>query len=119
MPALARSSETNDLVLRLRRVLSGVDLDCQCRVTLEGALNRFTALEYRRHVRKALAGAREQRDQIVARLAFLAEIDELTEQEPDRSVFAEVAMLFDEIGAAASEASMAIRSVASLTRARR
>lgn len=119
MPALAYSSDTNDLVSRLRRVLSGIDLDCQCRVRLEGALSRFTALEYRRQIRKALAEARERRDQIVARLAFLAEIDELTEQESDHSVFAEVAMLFDEISAAASDASRAIRSTASLESARR
>lgn len=112
MPALAYSSETDDLVTRLRRILSAVDLDCGCRVRLEGALDRFTALEYRRQTRKALSQAREQRDQIIARLAFLAEIDELTEQESDRTVFAEVAVLFDEIGAAAIEAAKAIRSIA-------
>jgi hypothetical protein len=66
-------------------------------------------------MRRALAEARENKDQIIARLAFLAEIDELTEHEPDRTVFAEVAALFDEISVAAGEAAKAIRSVASLT----
>jgi hypothetical protein len=118
MPVLVYSSDADDLVLRLRRVLSTVDLDCGCRVRLEGALDRFTALEYRRQMRKALAEAREQRDQIIARLAFLAEIDEITEHEPDRTVFVEVATLFDEIGAAATGAAKAIRSTASLARKR-
>jgi hypothetical protein len=115
MPVLAYSSQKDDLVLRLRRLLSAVDLDCDCRATLHGALDRFTALEYRRQMRRALAEARENKDQIIARLAFLAEIDELTEHEPDRTVFAEVAALFDEISVAAGEAAKAIRSVASLT----
>ena len=80
MPALVHSSpDAEDLVSRLRRVISTVDLNCQCRVRLEGALDRFTALEHRRQARQAIANAREQRDQIIARLAFLAEIDELTD----------------------------------------
>jgi hypothetical protein len=114
MPTLAYSSDMTDLVARLRRVLTGIDLDCTCRVSLDGALERFTALEYRRQMRKAIADAREQRDQIVARLAFLAEIDEITEQEADRSVFAEVVLLFEEIGAAATDAARAIRSATAL-----
>ena len=101
-------------MLRLRRLLSAVDLDCECRATLHGALDRFTALEYRRQMRRALAEARENKDQIIARLAFLAEIDEITEHELDRTVFAEVAALFDEIGTAAVDAAKAIRAASSL-----
>lgn len=110
MPTLAYSSDTMDLVTRLRRVLTGTDLDSSCRATLDGALERFTALEYRRQMRKAIAEAREQRDEIIARLAFLAEIDEITEHEADRSVFGEVVLLFDEIGTAAADAARAIRA---------
>lgn len=118
MSVLAYSPKTSDLVSRLRRILSAAELDCACHVTIEGALNRFTALERRRQMRKALAAAREQKDQIIARLAFLAEVDEITESNPDRALFAEVAALFDEIGAAAAEAAKAIRSIASLAHAR-
>jgi hypothetical protein len=119
MPMLAYSSDTTDLVARLRRVLTGIDLDCSCRATLDGALERFTSLEYRRQMRRAIAEAREQRDQIVARLAFLAEIDEITEQEADRSVFAEVGLLFDEIGVAAAEAARVIRAATAMAATRR
>lgn len=119
MPTLAYSSDATDLVARLRRVLTGIDLDCSCRARLDGALDRFTALEYRRQMRKAIAEAREQRDQIIARLAFLAEIDEITEQEADRTVFAEVVLLFDEISVAAAEAARAIRAATVATGSRR
>ena len=119
MPVLAySSSDADDLVSRLRRVLSAVDLNCRCRARLEGALDRFTALEYRRQARKGIADAREHRDQIIARLAFLAEIDELTEQEPDNTVFGEIATLFDEIAAAAAVAAKAIRHSAFLAQRR-
>jgi hypothetical protein len=43
-------------------------------MTLEGALDRFVTLEHRRQMRRALAEAREQRDLIIARLAFLDEV---------------------------------------------
>jgi hypothetical protein len=114
MPVLAYSPEKDDLVARLHRLLSAVDLDCDCRAALHGALERFTALEYRRQMRRALAEARENKDQIIARLAFLAEVDEITEHERDRTVFTEVAMLFDEIGTAAADAAKAIRTATSL-----
>lgn len=119
MRALKNATENTDLVLRLRRVLMAVDLDCQCRTSLQGALNRFTSLEYRRQRRKALAEAREHKDQIIARVAFLAELDEVTEREADASVFEEMAMLFDEIGEAAAEAATAIRSIAAFPRRER
>lgn len=116
MPAPPRAAESTDLIWRLRRVLSAVDLDCQCRTSLEGVLNRFTSLEHRRLMRKALAETREHKDQIIARLAFLAELDEITERETDRTVFEEMAILFDEIGAAAQEAARSVRSIGSLQR---
>jgi len=109
MLSLAHATETTNLVLRLQRVLLAVDLDCACRARLEGALNRFTSLERRRQNRTALATAREQKDQIIARLAFLAELDEITERESDQTVFEEMALLFDEIGASAANAAAVIR----------
>lgn len=119
MRALANTAEPTDLVSRLRRVLLAVDLDCQCRRSLEDALDRFTSLECRRQRRKALADAREHRDRIIARLAFLAELDEVTEGEADVTIFEEMAILFDEIGDASAGAANAIRSIALLSRRER
>lgn len=119
MRALANTAEPADLVSRLRRVLLAVDLDCQCRRSLEDALDRFTSLEYRRQRREALGDAREHRDRIIARLAFLAELDEVTEGEADVTIFEEMAILFDEIGEASTGAANAIRSIALLSRRKR
>jgi hypothetical protein len=102
-------SQPEDLLHRLRRVLSLLHLDCECRETLDGALDRFSGLESRRQLKTALAQARRHRDWISAQLGFLADLDDITEQESDDSVFEEMAMLFDEISTAATRAAKAIR----------
>jgi hypothetical protein len=111
MPTLVRSDQTMDLVSRLQRVLLAADLDCACRTRLEGALDRFTSLEQRRQTRQMLAATRKQKDQIIAKLAFLAELDEITERETDQTVFEEMALLFVEIAASAIDAAAAIRRI--------
>lgn len=108
MPVLS-PSQPEDLFHRLRRVLSLLHLDCECRETLDGVLDRFSSLELRRQLKTALGHARGQRDWISAQLDFLADLDEITEQEADDSVFEEMAMLFDEIRVAATSAAKAIR----------
>lgn len=114
MPLLPYVREPNELVHRIRRVLSSVQLDCECRTTLDGALDRFSDLEYRRRLRNGLRQARQQREWIKTQLSFLAELDEITEHEDDHSVFEEMAALFDEIGASAKSAAQTIRETKSL-----
>ena len=113
MATNAQSTDAPDLITRLRRVLVAVDLNSPSENALEGALTRFASLEHRRYRRKALSDAREHKDWIIARLAFLSELDEISERETDNTVFEEMALLFDEIGAASSRAAVAVRSVAS------
>ncbi|CAN1724869.1 conserved protein of unknown function [Hyphomicrobium sp. 1Nfss2.1] len=109
----ARSTnQPGDLLNRLRRILSSLHLDCECRETLDGALDRFSNFESRRELRDALAQGRRQRDWIYAQLGFLADLDDITEFEADESVFEEMAMLFDEVGAAARGAAKSIRQAA-------
>jgi hypothetical protein len=117
MTTLLNPTGRKDLISRLRRVLATAQLDCQCRATLDGALARFSALESHRHLRGALGEARRQREWIAAQLAFLAELDEITAQETDGSVYEEVAALFDEIAAAAALAAQAIRDTAATAQA--
>lgn len=105
-------SGATDLVTRFQRVVSAIRLDCDCEATLKRALARFAMLEHTREVRKSLAVASEHKDQIIARIAFLAELDELNEHEADRSVFSEMALLFDEIAAAAGAAAVALCAIA-------
>jgi hypothetical protein len=102
-------TDVGDLVSRLRRDLSAVEIDCACRTTLDSALTRFSAAEPRRRLRAAIDDARRHRDWIAAQLAFLAELDDITDRESDSTVFEEMAMLFDEIVVAARAAAHAIR----------
>lgn len=99
---------------RLAAVIRDVDLDCDCRARLEEALARFAALEGLRTARAHLSDARRQRERIEAILAFLKDLDELVATEADRSVFAEIAALFDDIASAAAEGSRALRTLADL-----
>lgn len=101
----------SELIGRLRRVLLPEQLDCSCRETLAGALARFDALEHRREARRALADARDQKGRIVALLAFLSDLDSLSETESDRSVFEEMALLFVEIGRSAETGAAALREL--------
>ena len=110
-------TESADTIDRFRRVLTGVSLDCECRITLDGVLDRFSAFERRRQLRDGLQQARCQRDMIASRLRFLAELDEITEREVDRTVFEEMALLFDEVSASAAQAARAVRETQSLLNA--
>jgi hypothetical protein len=109
MPTFSHPAQPADLVHRLRRALSLVQLDCQCRTTLDGALDRLSSVEYRGQLRESLQHARRQRDWIASQLSYLADLDEITELESDQTVFEELALSFDEISAVAAEAAQSIR----------
>lgn len=95
------SPESGPLVGRLANLLDGVDLDCSCRAKLDDALTRFADLERLRERRQLLADARQQVAHIGALLDLLKELDDLGFNEADRTVFAEVAQLFEDVAEAA------------------
>lgn len=107
-------SMTSDLITRLQRTVSSIGLDRQSRATLDEAFDRFAVLERRREVRTAIAAARTQRDRIARFLELLVELDELDEREQDNSVFAEAAVLFEEIARCAAEGAIATDTIAAL-----
>jgi hypothetical protein len=109
MAEKGRNSETFDLIARLQIVLTRTDLDCSCRELLSGALERFSDLEARRLSRRSLLRARDHKDRIAAILALLSELNQLTENERDRTVF--VALLFDDIGHSAAAGAAALRDI--------
>ena len=113
MPMVQRmpANDTADLIGRLQAVLMRVDLDCQCRESLSEAIDRFSALEQRRLSRRSLAEARDRKDRIIAILAFLSELDQVTEGERDRTVFEEMALLFLEIANCANAGAAALRAI--------
>jgi hypothetical protein len=96
-------AEVDPLVGRLANLLSGVDLDCACRTKLDDALARFADLERLRERRQLLADARQQVARINTLLDFLRELDDLGLNEADRTVFDEVAQLFEDVAAAARQ----------------
>jgi hypothetical protein len=103
--------EALDLIGRLQTVLTRMDLDCSCREILGDALERFSNLEEQRLSRRSLLRARDHKDRIDAILMLLSELDQLTENEKDRTVFTEMALLFDEIGRSAEAGAVALRDI--------
>ena len=95
-------------------MIDTVELDCECRARLDQALARFSALEDRRMLRQHLVRARQHRERIKAILDFLQEVDDLVTAEPDRSVYAELALLFEEVAAIAAEGAASMHQLAAL-----
>lgn len=100
-----------DVIGRLRHVLGHVQLDCKCQDNVFGALDRFVLLEERRFQRRQLAEARDCRERIAAMVMRLAELDEISESEPDRTVFKELELLFSAVSDDAAEAAGALRRI--------
>ncbi|WP_377843986.1 hypothetical protein [Bosea sp. UC22_33] len=107
----APPTSASELIGRLRRVLRPEELNCTCRETLDGALDRFDQLERRREWRRQLTTARDHKERISALLVFLSELDALSEAENDRSVFEELALLFIEIARSAEAGAAALREL--------
>lgn len=99
------------VVRRLATLMKDVQLDCGCLARLDEALARFAALEERRVARHHLASARRQRERIEAVLFFLQDLDDLVATERDRSVFLDIALLFEDIATSATAGADAMRQL--------
>jgi hypothetical protein len=99
------------VVGRLANLIKDARLDCECRSKLDETLARFAALEIRRTARGHLANARSQRERIEAILFFLQDLDEMGATERDRSVYVDVALLFDDIANTAKEGAFSMRQL--------
>lgn len=102
------------VVSRLAALLKDVQLDCQCRSRLDEALARFVSLEEQSTASGHLDAARQHRDRIHAALGFLQDLDELVAAEPDRSVYMDFTLLFEDIAATARAGSEAMRQLAAV-----
>lgn len=101
-------------VSRVRRIIGEVELDCRCKVTLDDALDRYAVLELARQRGSALRGARGARATIGALVDLLAELDEVSDVESDRSVFGEFALMFESIAEEATAAAAGMRRLEAL-----
>ena len=116
VPADAAGNPAEATVIRrIKTLIEGVDLDCECRARLNDALARFATLEHRRMLRQHLVRARQHRERIEAILGFLQEVDELVATEPDRSVYKELGLLFEEVAVIAKDGACAMNRLASLS----
>jgi hypothetical protein len=100
-PSATASPAPSPLLTRVRAVMDTLDLDCRCRGKLDAALERFEALESRRQLRGLILDARHQAERIGALLELVGELDTVSTDEADLSVFQEIALLFEDIKAAA------------------
>lgn len=111
-PQLARGrTSDSQLTRRIRNLIGTVALDCNCRQRVNDALQRFITQEQQRQDRHCLMDARQQRASIAALVDLLGELEEVSWQEGDRSVFAELAHIFDDIARAAALGSTALRMI--------
>lgn len=108
---VARRFADMAIVGRLANVIKAAQLDCGCRARLDETLARFAALETRRAAREHLTNARSQRERIEAILFFLQDLDEMGAAERDRSVYLDVALLFDDIVNTAKEGAFSMRQL--------
>jgi hypothetical protein len=111
MTAHCTGCESLALVKRMQTVFTGSNMDGHCREMLRSAVDRFLALEARRLSTTLLTRARDRKERIAAILTLLSELNQVTEDESDRSVFEELALLFDEISSTAVAGSAALREI--------
>jgi hypothetical protein len=105
------NSDSLDLARRMRSVLNGANMDGHCLEMLRSAFDRFLELETRRMSKRLLIGVRDQKQRIAALLGLLSDLDQITETEPDHTVYVEMALLFEEIGRTATNAAASLREV--------
>jgi hypothetical protein len=110
-PKPAPSAST--LARRLNRIIAGVALDCDCRLRVSDALERFAMQERDRQDRRNLMQARQHRSAIAGLIDLLAELEEIDWHESDRSVFGELAGIFDDIAHEASLGAATMRVISS------
>ena len=106
-----REEDAGRLTQRIRNLIGTVALDCDCRQRVNDALQRFAAQEQHRHDRQCLMDARQHRASIAALVDLLGELEDVTWQEGDRNVFAELAHIFDDIARMAAQGSAAMQMI--------
>jgi hypothetical protein len=99
------------IVARLTAEIKEAPLDCECKPKLDETLAHFTVLERQRTIHKHLLDARHCREQIETMIYYLNDLDELGPTEQDRSVYVDIALLFDDIAKIAHEGAYSMRQL--------
>ena len=107
----APNDDGTAVLSRLSTIVDGLDLDCDCRDRLSSSLRRFIELEQTRHRASRLRAAREDVARIVSLLSLLRDLDDIGHNEPDSSVYSELAHLLQDISEAAQDAAARLHSL--------
>lgn len=107
----ATGEDPRHLVARIRNVIATVALDCECRQRVNDALFRFVEQEQYRQDRRSLQDARQVRASIAALVELLGELEDVSWREDDRSVFPELAHIFEDIKRLAEAGASAMQMV--------
>jgi len=99
------------IVARLTAEIEKAPLDCECKPRLDETLAHFTTLERQRAAYRHFLDARARREQIETMLYFLNDLDELGSAEQDRSIYVDIALLFDDIARIAHEGASSMRQL--------
>lgn len=110
-PASERQDQPTDLIERIRNIVESAALDCDCRNRVDEALERFVEMEQQRETRRHLLSSRQHRAAIAALVDLLAELEEIGWQEMDRTVFSELAHLFEDIAQHALSGAQQLRQM--------
>jgi hypothetical protein len=111
MKTAATGADSARMVMRIRSLIATAALDCSCRQRVGDALQRFVDQEQQRLDRHHLLEARQHRAAVAALLELLSDLEEISWSEGDRSVFQELANLFDDIAQQAQLGAEALRSI--------
>lgn len=96
---------------RMQRIIGLAAADCSCRDRLESAVERFADQEHMREHHADLRRARRLKASMENLMELLEELDYLEARETDRSVFGEMALLFDTLAMNAQRAAMVLRQM--------
>lgn len=103
------------IVARLTAEIKEAPLDCECKPKLDETLAHFTVLERQRTIHKHLLDARHCREQIETMIYYLNDLDGLGPTEQDRSVYVDIALMFDDIARIAHEGAYSMRQLSEAT----
>lgn len=95
--ASSAALQADMMIGQIRQGLAEVPLDCGCHHIADAVLDRVHSEEELTRRARSLADARRMLDAILMVLALLGEIDDLTIDESDRTVYVEFADLFRDI----------------------
>ncbi|WP_246787737.1 hypothetical protein [Agrobacterium sp. AGB01] len=110
-PRTLSVSDIPDAIHLVRSIVMKSALDCECRDTVDAALQQLESFEQQRNQARLLVMAREERRKIGILLDMLGDFAE--DDETDSGIIEAASLLFADIAAAAQEGSRILKEITS------